>query len=148
MKVSYVEGTIADVLEIDSQVPEFETKNSQEIISQRLAGKRYLLLVAYVGSEKVGYKLGYDVSDVEFYSWSGAVLPKFRGYGIAKTLLKLQEEWAVDMGYQRVSVKSMNRFPSMMQLLISQGYQICGYENKGNPEQSKIHFVKPLASMR
>lgn len=148
MEISYGEGTIADVLEIDSQVPEFETKNTQEIISQRLAGKRYLLLVAYVGSEKVGYKLGYQLSDVEFYSWSGAVLPKFRGYGIAKTLLTLQEEWAVDMGYQLLSVKSMNRFQSMMQLLISQGYQICGYENKGNPEQSKIHFAKPLASMR
>lgn len=148
MEISYSEGTIADVLEIDSQVPEFQTKRTQEIISQRLAGRRYLLLVAYVGLEKVGYKLGYQLSDVEFYSWSGAVLPKFRGYGIAKTLLKLQEERAVDKGYQWVSVKSMNRFPSMMQLLISHGYQICGYENKGNPEQSKIHFAKSLASMR
>ncbi|WNZ54937.1 GNAT family N-acetyltransferase [Microbulbifer sp. MKSA007] len=144
MNISFSEGTIEDVIQINSEIPEFDTKNSKDKIEQRLEGRLYLLLVASVGNKKVGYKIGYKVSETEFYSWSGAVRPDYRGRGIGKSLLELQERWVMNKGFQFISVKSMNRFPSMLHLLISHGYQVCGYENKGTPLQSKIIFIKKI----
>ena len=142
MNITYTQGTVADVIEIDAAIPEFDNKNSKEKIEQRLAGKETLILVALEGAKKVGYKLGYALSDTEFYSWLGAVHPSYRGRGIAKQLLKQQEAWVKKNGFKSIRVKSMNRFPAMLQLLISQGYVICGYDDKGSPETSKIHFIK------
>ncbi len=142
MNITYTEGTVADIIEIDAAIPEFDNKNSKEKIEQRLTGKEALILVASEGSKKVGYKLGYALSDTEFYSWLGAVHPSYRGHGIAKQLLKQQEGWVKNKGFKSIRVKSMNRFPAMLQLLISQGYVICGYDDKGSPETSKIHFIK------
>lgn len=142
MNITYTQGTVADVIEIDAAIPEFDNKNSKEKIEQRLVGKETLILVALEGAKKVGYKLGYALSDTEFYSWLGAVHPSYRGHGIAKQLLKQQEVWVKNKGFKSIRVKSMNRFPAMLQLLISQGYVICGYDDKGSPETSKIHFIK------
>lgn len=47
-------------------------------------------------------------------------------------------------GYQSISVKSMNQYPAMLQMLISNGYQISGYENNDDLALNKICFVKPL----
>ncbi|MEC7641965.1 GNAT family N-acetyltransferase [Idiomarina sp.] len=142
MNITYTQGTVADVIEIDAAIPEFDNKNSKEKIEQRLVGKETLILVALEDAKKVGYKLGYALSDTEFYSWLGAVHPSYRGHGIAKQLLKQQEAWVKNKGFKSIRVKSMNRFPAMLQLLISQGYVICGYDDKGSPEKSKIHFIK------
>ncbi|PYE30183.1 acetyltransferase (GNAT) family protein [Idiomarina fontislapidosi] len=142
MNITYTQGTVADIIEIDAAVPEFDNKNSKEKIEQRLAGKETLILVALEGAKKVGYKLGYALSDTEFYSWLGAVHPSYRGHGIAKQLLKQQEAWVKSKGFKSIRVKSMKKFPAMLQLLISQGYVICGYDDKGSPEASKIHFIK------
>lgn len=142
MNITYTQGTVADVIEIDAAIPEFDNKNSKEKIEQRLAGNEALILVALEGAKKVGYKLGYALSDTEFYSWLGAVHPSYRGHGIAKQLLKQQEAWVKSKGFKSIRVKSMNKFPAMLQLLISQGYVICGYDDKGSPEESKIHFIK------
>ena len=144
MIISFGEGVIDDVIEIDAEIPEFVPKNSKSKIRQRLEGRLYYLLLASVGEEKVGYKLGYQISETGFYSWCGAVHPDYRGNGIAKSLLKRQESWALNQGFQSIHVRSMNRFPSMLQLLISNGYQICDYKNSGDPERSKICFVKRL----
>ncbi len=144
MTIFFSEGSIEDVIEIDAEIPEFNHKNSKEKIEQRLHGRLYHLLVASTGENKIGYKLGYQISETGFYSWCGAVHPDYRGQGIGTSLLKQQESWALNRGFQSISVKSMNRFPSMLQLLISNGYHICNYENKGDPQRSKICFVKHL----
>lgn len=144
MNITYTEGTVADIIEIDAAIPEFDNKNTKEKIEQRLVGKEALMLVALAGSKKVGYKLGYALSNAEFYSWLGAVHPSYRGHGIAKQLLKHQEDWVKNKGFKSIRVKSMNKFPAMLQRLIAQGYDICGYDDKGSPRESKIHFIKPI----
>ncbi|MGF1906951.1 hypothetical protein [Aliivibrio salmonicida] len=84
------------------------------------------------------------VSSVEFYSWLGGVIPHYRKVGIATQLRCTQESWAKARGYHKVSVKSMNRYPAMLQLLISSGYHISGYEDEGSTQNSKIKFEKSI----
>ncbi|WP_229711250.1 hypothetical protein [Agarivorans gilvus] len=46
---------------------------------------------------------------------------------------KQQEAWAMEHGYQRISVKSMSCYPSMLRLLMASGYQMVGFEDNGSP---------------
>jgi len=139
-------GSIDDVVLIDSQVPEFENNQSlKSKIKQRLKNKANLIIIVRVDGELAGYKIGYEVSKNIFYSWLGAVLPKFRKLGVATQLREYQEAWVKKAGYSEIEVKSMNRFPAMLKLLISSGYRIHGYENGAQKADGKILFSKILS---
>ncbi|EHN69799.1 acetyltransferase [Aliivibrio fischeri SR5] len=144
MKIEIHQGTVADVLIVDQQIPEFDNRNTHEKLTQRLSDKKHLILVAVSEGIPVAYKMGYQLSDSEFYSWLGGVVPSARKRGIATQLRVIQEEWAKKQGYEAISVKSMNRYPAMLQLLISSGYHISGYEDEGSSDNSKIKFLKKL----
>ena len=112
-----------------------------------MAGKEILLLGAFCEGEPAGYKVGYAISPTEFYSWLGGVLPVYRRQGVATRLRLEQEQWATESGYTSILVKSSNRFPAMLQLLLASGYQIVGYEDRDDPLSSKISFRKQLTSI-
>ncbi|WP_448552810.1 GNAT family N-acetyltransferase [Thalassotalea montiporae] len=154
MSVNIRTGTIEEVLTINSQIPEFDAKLTNEKLSSRLAHTPSLILVATMQTRAsitdrdkqalVAYKIGYATSGSEFYSWLGGVVSAYRKLGIANQLRDKQEKWASKNGYRYLRVKSMNRFPAMLQLLIANGYRIEGYEDKGTPDNSKILFYKLL----
>ena len=144
MSITYREGTIADVIEINTRIPEFDPGQSEDKLSTRIAGRVSLILVAEVDNVNAGYKLAYQRSQGELYSWLGAVAPDYRNLGIARRLIELQEQWASKHGFEHISVKSMNRFPAMLKLLVSCGYLVSGYEDTGDPVTSKICFSKYL----
>ncbi len=140
-------GTIDDVLLVNAFTPEFGQRHTQQSISARLNAKNSLILVAKIKGIAVAYKIGYALSKNAFYSWLGAVAPSYRRQGIANQLRVYQEQWAVNAGYSCINVKSMNRYPTMLQLLINSGYQIHGYqanEDDKYGENGKILFIKKL----
>lgn len=134
-------GTAKDVVKVSAQIPEFDLVTTRQTIEQRMAGKRGLILVASVDNVPIGFKVGYSLSEDTFYSWIGGVIPRYRGQGIASLLLNAQEKWAVESGFTRINVKSMNRYPSMLKLLVSNNYQITGIEKSNGPDD-KIFFSK------
>lgn len=143
------QGTIDDILAIDRQIPEFDGRTTKEKLSSRLTDKIHLILIARLEGKLVGYKVGYQLrpnesSSDEFYSWLGGVIPAYRNQGIATTLRQYQEQWALQSGYKTIGVKSMNRYPNMLHLLISSGYKITGYEEGNTKGEGKIVFHKSL----
>ncbi|QHS11676.1 GNAT family N-acetyltransferase [Shewanella sp. Arc9-LZ] len=144
MKYQFGSGTVSNILAVLAQIPEFEKAMSVDLIENRLAGKNYLILVAELDNKPVGFKVGYTLSDGQFYSWLGGVVPEHRNMKVASQLRLIQESWAIDNGFKSISVKSMNQFPAMLQMLIASGYQICGYEDNGSITDSKIEFIKFL----
>ena len=144
MNIEIREGTIDDVIIVDRQIPEFDARNNKAKIIQRLNGLESLILIAFDNHEPVAYKMGYQLSSVEFYSQLGGVIPRYRKIGITTQLRCTQESWVKALGYHKVSVKSMNRYPAMLQLLISSGYHISGYEDEGSTQNSKIKFEKSI----
>ena len=146
MTFTFEQGTVEDVVAVGRQIPEFAQHPSKREIETRLNGREFLVLAAKSNGEAVAYKIGYAISNTEFYSWLGGVIPKFRGEGLATELRQRQENWAFEKGYSTISVKSMNRFSAMLHLLIKSGYQVRGYEDNGSIESSKICFVKDLTS--
>lgn len=144
MKLDFYVGTIDEVLAVDTQIPEFDGRTTASKLRNRLAVKTHLILIASDGDKPIAYKIGYGISSTEFYSWLGGVAPKYRKQGVATALREQQELWAIDNAYTAISVKSMNRYTAMLQLLIASGYQISGYEDNGCVIRNKICFIKHL----
>ncbi|UBU47622.1 GNAT family N-acetyltransferase [Cobetia amphilecti] len=141
-------GTPTDIVYLNARIPEFTERATLGRVASRLlngsAPSCSLILVAYRQQLPIAYKAGYALNSEEFYSWLDGVLPDHRQTGIATRLREAQERWAREQGYQRIRVKSMKRYPAMLKLLVSAGYQVCAYEDAGTPEASKIVFQKML----
>lgn len=127
-----------------NQIPEFTGDFDYQEMVDKIAGRKCLSLIYVIDDTPVAFKLGYEINPSEFYSWLGGVVPGHRGYGIAKKLLLKQESWAREQGYSAIRVKSMNDFPEMLCMLISNGYLINDVSNKDSPKDLKIHFYKNL----
>jgi GNAT superfamily N-acetyltransferase len=120
-------------------VPELTLSKS---IAAFLADKEHLALVALYHQTPAGFKIAYTQSDICLYSWLGGVHPQYRKLGIASALLDYQENWARQHGFQKITVKSMNKYPDMLRFLIKNGYAITGTEQQSHSKEIKIRFEK------
>jgi len=136
-------GTIEEAYKVFMLIPELDRYLSFQELKEKLADN-YLVVVAEHEGILIGFKLGYPISTSEFYSWLGGVIPAYRNSGVAQTLLDFQEDWVKISGFKSMSVKSMNRFPSMLRLLIKNGYKIKSVENFGDSDKERIEFIKRL----
>ena len=144
MSVIVREGSLEEVVSVVEQINEFAQKESVASLSQRLSGKKSLILVAEEEGVLLGFKIGYELEPNTFYSWFGGVSPLARNKGVAQTQLDVQEQWVKQQGYQQLKVKSRNQFPAMLRLLLRNGYQIEKLEEKEGIREHRIHFVKQL----
>jgi len=117
---------------------------SPEKFRAKLHNKDHILLLcAYENENLIGFKLGYELDILRFYSWLGAVEEKYRGLGIAKLLMHEQHKWALNRKYKFIETKSENHFKSMIALNLFSGFEIIGTENS-HSGQFKILFRKKL----
>ncbi len=138
------EGTLTEVVEVVAEIEEFIVKENEQTLSERLEGKRHLILVAEQQGQILGFKIGYELDSDTFYSWFGGVSPKARKVGLAQKMLDEQESWVISKGYQQLKVKSRNQFPAMLRLLLRNNYLIEHFEPYEPVLESRIHFVKQL----
>ncbi|MCG9722194.1 GNAT family N-acetyltransferase [Shewanella sp. Isolate7] len=137
---------IDTLIGLSQQVPEFDGRHQAADYQSRLSGKPFLVQLIRIEGELAGYKIGYAEANGEFYSWLGAILPEFRQLGLAKEMMQDQERWAKAQGFNTLAVKTYNRFASMLQLLIKQGYKIAGLENStANIDDNKLVLNKLLS---
>ncbi|MEZ8378715.1 GNAT family N-acetyltransferase [Vibrio splendidus] len=144
MSVIVREGSLEEVVSVVEQITEFARKESVASLSERLAGKTSLILVAEEAGVLLGFKIGYELDENTFYSWFGGVLPIARNKGVAQAQLDIQEQWVKQQGYQQLKVKSRNLFPAMLRLLLKNGYLIEKLEEKEEINAHRIHFLKQI----
>ncbi|WP_318437424.1 GNAT family N-acetyltransferase [Photobacterium leiognathi] len=144
MDLQIREASVEEALEVLHRIVEFAAPISLAELTARLASNSALILVAENQQQLVGVKIGYALDKQVFYSWLGGVLPAGRGRGVAQALLEAQEAWVIDQGYQQLTVKSRNRFPAMVRLLIRNGYLIEDIEKKEGVLDYRLHFRKAL----
>lgn len=150
-QVEIVQATIVtpellqSLMELNQAIPEFDNAYPMTEYQTRLSDKPMLALFIKVEGEVAGFKLGYELDNGQFYSWLGGILPEFRGLGLAKQLLQTQERWAKEQGYHQIEVKTLNRFTSMLKMLISNQYQITNLnQDTDKLELNKISLQKSL----
>lgn len=144
MSVIVREGSLEEVVSVVEQITEFAKKESVASLSERLAGKTSLLLVAEEAGVLLGFKIGYELDENTFYSWFGGVSSLARNKGVAQAQLDVQEQWVKQQGYQQLKVKSRNQFPAMLRLLLRNGYLIEKLEEKEDINTNRIHFLKQI----
>lgn len=132
---------------LSRQLPEFQNPYDAKAIARRVAGVPHLNLVAYIGEEPAGFKLGYE-RDGYFYSWLGGVLPQFRRMGLAQALAAAQEQWALENGYDSITFKTRNRHKAMLVFALKNGFSITGFEERHPMEDSRIWLRKSLISQK
>ncbi len=142
-----VPATLDETLAVARLVPELiPAQVTREEFTRRMSDRVPHLLIAKRKGQPLGFKAGYPISPETFYSWLGGVIPSERRGGVARALLAAQESWVRTAGFQKIEVKSMNRYPAMIQFLIRHGYQITGVEwEERGPGELKIRFSKVLA---
>lgn len=145
MSVVVREGSLEEVVSVVEQISEFAKKESIASLSDRLAGKTSLILVAEEAGVLLGFKIGYELEQHTFYSWFGGVSPLARNKGVAQAQLEAQEAWVQKQGYEQLKVKSRNQFPAMLRLLLRNGYQIEKLEEKEYITENRIYFLKTLS---
>ncbi|MEZ8389389.1 GNAT family N-acetyltransferase [Vibrio splendidus] len=144
MSVIVREGSLEEVVSVVEQITEFAKKESVASLSERLAGKTSLILVAEEAGVLLGFKIGYELDENTFYSWFGGVSSLARNKGVAQAQLDVQELWVKQQGYQQLKVKSRNQFPAMLRLLLRNGYLIEKLEEKEDINDHRIHFLKKI----
>lgn len=105
--------------------------------------KNPLLIIAYIETRPVAFKLGYQKADGVFYSWLGGVIPEFQRYGFAKQIASIQIDWCKAKGYKQIDMKTKNEFRGMIALNLSLGFDIVGTEISAD-NQLKILMEKRL----
>ncbi|MBT7902528.1 GNAT family N-acetyltransferase [Candidatus Woesearchaeota archaeon] len=137
-------GSIKEASFVNSQIPEFDEPYVLKDFITRLEGKNHLILIAYVGDNLVGFKIGYEVNKKTFYTWMGGVIPKYRRKGIAKLLSKKQEEFVRKKGYETITLKTRNKHKNMICFAILSGFYLVGVEKNNAWEESRIFLEKKL----
>lgn len=142
-------ATTTDITEADIDIiaPLFEKSfgqwDSKWFYSTFNKHRKFHLAIAYVEDQPVGFKIGYERDQNEFYSWLGGVLPEYRGLGIAGDLMAVQHEWCKKQGYSKVGTKTQNRFKAMLMLNIKNGFEIIGTDLE-DKDGMKILMEKKL----
>ena len=130
-----------DLSPLIAEISELRPVSPEKIVAR--TANDGMLVVAEVNGRLAGLKLGYASSKSTFYSWLGGVAPAFRGRGIARELIRFQEELVLARGYLRIRAKSTERFSAMLGLLESEGYVLIAKEREAD-EDEKLVFEKIL----
>ena len=138
------EGSIAEVVKLAQQIPEFQSSYPPEEYQQRLSNVKHLILIALHEQQPVGFKVGYQSSDHIFYSWMGGVLPQYRQQQVAWRLAQYQEKWAAENGYTHVRFKTRNYLKPMLIFGLKNGFHIIEVIPKASVKDYRIILEKPL----
>jgi predicted GNAT superfamily acetyltransferase len=146
MEIEIKPGTIADILAVYSQIPEFKNPHPASEYEKRLGNApQSLLLVAYREGIPIGFKVGYEREpNGSFYSWMGGVAQDFRRYGIAKQLADYQEDWAKKQGYRSIRFKTRNSHLPMLLFGLQNGFMIIDLEVRETTGENRILLEKIL----
>jgi len=143
MNLTIRQGDLDSAMEVLQAIPEFNQLPARETIEKRISRVPHLILTAHDSTSVLGFKIGY-LRDGVFYSWLGAVKPQYRQQGIADALADEQEKWAISNGYDRIWMKTRNRFPSMLIMALRRGFKITSIEIQEELRENRIHLEKRI----
>ncbi|HET6568370.1 MAG TPA: GNAT family N-acetyltransferase [Rhodothermales bacterium] len=117
----------------------------EERVINTLERDDLLILLAYVGDEPIGFKIGYRESRFVFYSAKGGVLSEYRRCGIARKLLDEMLRRAREKGYVRFAFDTFpNRHPGMAVLALTEGFRLTKADYNALYKDYRLRFEKKL----
>jgi GNAT superfamily N-acetyltransferase len=103
------------------------------------------MLLALLGGQPVGFKIGYRENRFNFYSAKGGVAPGHRRSGIARLLLVRMEDLARDQGYRYFCYDTFpNLHPGMTVMGLNEGYRVTRADFNPTYRDFRLRFEKRL----
>jgi GNAT superfamily N-acetyltransferase len=155
---------------------EFSGRKTADEIIRRLKDREHLILLSMAPSPEdpdleipVAFKVGHELRAYEadlrladlvhrlqdvinfeqriFYSWIGGTREAWRGQGHYRALTEQQEEWAHGHGYQRLVVKTKNRYYHMRATLDHLRFDVVKFEpSHDDNAESKVYLAKKIGA--
>jgi len=90
----------------------------------------------------IGFKLGYAMTQVKYYSWVGGVHPSFRRQGVAGKLMEMQHNWLAGCGFKIVETAANQENAPMANVNLKHGFSVCGLRSE--PHRVQVLFSKQV----
>lgn len=130
-KIESFEKNIPMDMIADLYLKIFNTKFNTDKLNHKLKSP-FLLLLAFDDQKPIGFKLGFETDNKNFYSWLGGILPEYQGLGVGALLITQQHEWCLSNKFKTISTKTRNQFSKMISLNLAHGFKIINTELKEN----------------
>ncbi len=135
---------LSTVAKLSPKIVEFEEAFDEEYFSQKINGKKSLVIAGFVESEPAGYMVSYEEESTTFYCWMAAVDPDFRRKGVLTSMLEFLCNWAKQNGYTKIRIITRNKRREMLAFLVKQGFNFISVEAKPTVEENRINLEKLL----
>ena len=131
---------------VHETIVEFKDGNyTFDKFKERIAGKKSLILVAFIDEKPAGYMVGYKRYDADtFYCWMTGTSPMYRKRGVLKALMQYFETWTKNQGYTKLRIKTRNARREMLSFLVKNNFLFRKVIVKTNPMESEIRLEKFL----
>ncbi len=119
------EVSLEEALKVFPKIEEWTRPEAGTVehCKNRIGNSKYLILGAYVNEEIIGYLIAYEKND-SFYCWVVAVDKRYRKMGILTEMMTIFENYAKKIGYDRVTLKTLNNKREMLSYLIKNNWNI------------------------
>ena len=133
------------VFSLHQQIPEFDVDSAmrEQMIHRLHQVKHPITLVAHHENHPVGYLVGYERYS-SYYIWLAGVLPASRRQGVLAQLLARMEQWATEHKFRALTIKTRNRFKSMLLFLIAKDFQLIDIDKRESTDQHRLILEKKL----
>lgn len=131
------------VVELYNQM--FRPQKDVAFFRRRYLG-RYnpLILLAHLDEQPVGFFCGFELKPSTFFAWLYGVLPEFREAGVASQLADAAHAWAAEHDYSLMRFECQNQHRAMLQMAITQGYDIVGVRWDSDRNANLVIFEKAI----
>ena len=146
MEIVVKEVLIKDIVGVHKKIPEFRETPAEKLIGpDRYKNTKTLFLVAYIGSEAVGYMAAYDrFRDKSFYCWMTGVIPTHRQFGVLTAMMNYLFKWAKLNGFTKIKIKSRNERREMLSFLVKRGFFFTSVEPRDNIKDNRISLERSI----
>lgn len=114
-----------------------------EYCSNKIGNSKNIILGAYINDEIIGYLIAYE-RNTSFYCWVVAVDKRYRRNGILTEMMNIFESYARKLGYNRVTLKTLNNKREMLSYLIKNNWNFSDIFKKDNIVLNEIIAEKEL----
>ncbi len=139
------EVSLEEALKIHPKIEEWDRPEAGTVsyCTQKMGKARNLILGAYRNDEIVGYLIAYEKNN-RFYCWLTAVDKQYRKRGILTEMMKLFEKRAKVLGYNKVTLKTVNNKREMLSYLIKNHWNISDIIKKDTIALNEILVEKEI----
>lgn len=141
------EAGLDDIAEVHKNIIEFDDNDPpKSFFLNRIEMVEHIIIVAYCDSYPIGYIIAYkdNMNEQALYCWLAGVDYHYRRNGALSKMMDYLRQWAISKNYEKITIKSRNRYKGMLIYLIKNGWNLVHIEKKGAIDEYRIYLELSL----